>query len=879
MKTKKPSFALLPVARISVAAGLLVLVLAMMWGWRQYTWLDNELNHALQTSEADRRNILEHTVRDAVQTISFMRARTKDDLQQELREKTEQALAIAGGVHLGIESQAADWADTVRMALRRLSFDGDRVYLFAFDLDGAEQLYLPGPALGKGPVFVRGNERARVVAEMLDIVKQNGEGFYRYSKAGSPERDRQEVAFVKIFKPLGWMIGVGGHAEDFESFVKTQALDYLRTIKLPDGGSAFAGTWDGISLLGPDKGRNMWLATDGNGLKVVQRFVHVAKGSGGFVEYLTPTEKGGQGTRRITYVAGLPDWQWFVGAGASLQAIQSELALRRSVGRERILGEVGFSGLVAAMIIYLIVLEAQIVGGWARDDFRTFLGFLREAATKKEPLAPGRMQFAEFAELADAANRMISDHREALTVVEHQRAALDRTKDELEMRILERTRALEMQVIERTYAETELKKVNELLERRVEERTRDLRDQISARELVEDQFIQAQKMEAVGQLAGGLAHDFNNILTVIVGTLSTLRERLGEDDASHGAICLAQEATKRASDMTRRMLVFSREMTTLPTNVDLGVVMADMRPMIARALRESIEFSFECEPDLWTVHVDPVLLENAVLNIALNAQDAMPEGGRFTLRVANRHVGSAVVARHHNAQPGDYVEIAMSDTGTGIPPEILEKVFEPFFSTKAMGKGTGLGLSMVRTFAQRSNGFLAVDSEVGQGTTFSLFLPQSEVPAFTASEAETPSANGSLAGKRVLVVEDDPMVRDVTAGFLQSQDLEVVEAENGPAAVAALEGSGPFDLMVSDLIMPGGMSGVELHKLVQERWPQCPVVLMTGYSRDEFERFGVDPGSVRLLRKPFFMSELLKVVTEMIQADSVDDRAPAVVSL
>jgi len=867
MRVKKLSFATISIFRIGMVAGLVITVLAMIWGWREYALLDRELGHDLQAYEAERKAVLERTVRDAVRTIEFMRARADDDLQANIRDKVEQALAIAAGICAGARAtnDCRANAKTVRDALREVRIDGGRGRYFAFDLDGVGQLFPIDPNSEGIAMSSLDDDRARAVAEMLNIVKRDGEGFYHYprTRPDTPLQNHEKIAFVKVFKPLGWVIGTGDYIEDFDARVKTRVLAYLEALKFSDTGTVFAATWDGLSLTEPAKGRNMWEVTDVNGFKVVQALAGVAKAGGGFVQYVMPAINGGPTYRKISYVAGIPDWRWYVGAGDSLEAIEFDLAKRRAAGRERIVGEVGFIALISLIFIGVIVFQTRVTGGRARGDFQAFLGFLRDAATTKASLDPSRMEFAEFEELAHAANRMIEDRHKALLEVERQRTALNRAKDELELRVQERTQALAAEVIERMQIEAELKRVNELLEQRVEERTRDLREQITERERVEDQFIHAQKMEAVGQLAGGFAHDFNNILTVIVGTLGAVQARLQSDEIALRAVRLAQEATKRASNLTRRMLVFSREMATHPEVVDLGEMMVALRPLIARAFRESIDFSVDCAPNVWPVNVDPVLLENAMVNIALNAQDAMTESGRFSLRIGNRHVRANEFAGNPGARAGDFVEIAMSDTGTGIPPEIIEKIFEPFFTTKGVGKGTGLGLSMVQTFARRSQGFVTVASEVGRGTTVSIFIPRSEGAISVVGGQDVAKAEASLQGKRAIVVEDDPLVREVTASFLHSRGMEVTEFADGPSALSAMEMGSSFDLMISDLIMPGGMSGVELHDVVRKRWPSCRILLVTGYSRDEFRRIGVDPGSVRLLRKPFTMNELIEALAAL----------------
>ena len=461
-----------------------------------------------------------------------------------------------------------------------------------------------------------------------------------------------------------------------------------------------------------------------NGVKVVQQLVEIARYGSGFYEYAMPALEEQPSYLKISYVAGVPEWEWYVGAGVSLKTIAMAIEEQRIRGRWQILLQVAVIGGIALVFGGLIMFFAQISGRRAKADFRTFIEFLDDAATSDTTLDPDAMRFGEFEDMAVAANVMITKRRQALDEIEEQRLALDKANEELELRVQERTRNLEQEVIERTQMEEELQRANTFLEKRVEERTNDLQAQIVERERMEGQFIQAQKMEAVGQLAGGVAHDFNNILTVLVGTLGGLKRRIPKDPQSLAAIKLAEEAVGRASTMTRRMLIFSREADTRPEDIDLQDLMANIEPLVSKAMRESIEVEMNCAPDLWPVFADPVLLENAILNISLNAQDAMDDGGRYTVDIRNRALSAGDVEGVPGGRSGEFVELSMSDTGCGIPEPVLKRIFDPFFTTKPKGKGTGLGLSTVRTFARRSRGFVTVRSREGEGTTVSIFLPR-----------------------------------------------------------------------------------------------------------------------------------------------------------
>jgi PAS domain S-box-containing protein len=440
---------------------------------------------------------------------------------------------------------------------------------------------------------------------------------------------------------------------------------------------------------------------------------------------------------------------------------------------------------------------------------------------------------------------------------------LVRARDELEIRVYERTHALEQEIFERKYAQAELIKANEELERRVDERTKHLQDEVAERKRFEAQLVQAQKMEAVGQMAGGIAHDFNNLLTVVLANLGWLQEFTEDNSRARRMTNLALEGARRAGELTQRMLAFSRRQELAPVTIDLSETLHRFQPLISRALGETISIEMSMEADLWPVNVDPNQFESSILNIAINSRDAMTGGGSFTLIAKNRPGKNGSDLTIDN-ETGDAVEISLTDTGFGIPDETLKRVFDPFFTTKDVGRGSGLGLSMVFGFVKQSGGFVEIDSEEGKGTTVRMVLPRtdgkSKVKTALIKETEAVKTDGM----RVLVVEDDEMVRNVTVEYLKMAGLSVNSAENADFALAAMEDDGPVDLVISDVIMPG-TSGVELASVLKKKWPDTRVVLMTGYSYDEFSRRGIDPKSMKLLRKPFSRNELLTTINEAMQ--------------
>ncbi|MCU0213109.1 response regulator [Pseudomonas shahriarae] len=413
-------------------------------------------------------------------------------------------------------------------------------------------------------------------------------------------------------------------------------------------------------------------------------------------------------------------------------------------------------------------------------------------------------------------------------------------------------------LIDLSQSELRLQSTLETLEQQVEERTAQLRSN-------EEALRQSQKMEAVGQLTGGIAHDFNNMLTGIIGSLELLRRRLarGRLDDLDSLIDLGVTSANRAAGLTHRLLAFSRRQSLDSKPVEINQLVTSMGELLQRSLNESIVLDMQLSGQLWTAEADPNQLESALLNLALNARDAMPDGGRLVVETRNRHLDNVFTAAYGTLTPGDYVELSVSDTGCGMPENVISRAFDPFFTTKPIGQGTGLGLSMIYGFARQSHGHVILHSEVGKGTTVSLFLPRfvGEVTADVPLDSTLPPfAN---AGETVLIVEDDPAVRVLVSQVLSELGYAFVEAADADSALPIIESSQRIDLLISDVGLPG-MNGRQLAEIGRQIRPDLKVLFITGYAEHAAVRGGfLDPG-MQLITKPFTFDLLTAKVREMI---------------
>jgi two-component system, cell cycle sensor histidine kinase and response regulator CckA len=384
---------------------------------------------------------------------------------------------------------------------------------------------------------------------------------------------------------------------------------------------------------------------------------------------------------------------------------------------------------------------------------------------------------------------------------------------------------------------------------------------ISLRKRLAEQLIQAQKMEAVGRLAGGVAHDFNNQLFVILNVAELLQRRLPPDDPARRELDLILAAARRSSDLTRQLLTFSRKQVVSPKVIEVNDIIGDLQKMLGRVIGEDVRLELQLAPELDLIRVDPGLLEQAIVNLAVNARDAMPSGGVLTIETANLILDENYAARHLGVKPGPYVMVAVSDNGIGMDRETISHLFEPFFTTKDRNKGTGLGLSSVYGFVKQSGGEINVYSERGMGATFKLFFPSFTLEG-RASELGPERLTEARGGpETVMVVEDDETVRDLVSFVLREKGYLVFAFKDPASALAA--GPPPTDVLITDLIMPG-MNGRDLAARITARNPSVKVIYISGYSENVISHHGVlDPG-VNYIQKPFNYKLLLAKVREVI---------------
>ena len=422
-----------------------------------------------------------------------------------------------------------------------------------------------------------------------------------------------------------------------------------------------------------------------------------------------------------------------------------------------------------------------------------------------------------------------------------------------------------LDITDRKKVEEVLRDTAETLEHKVAERTAELHAEMTNRAQAEAALRQSQKMEAVGQLTGGIAHDFNNMLTGILGAMDLMQRRIasGRLDDLGRFMDAATLSANRAAGLTQRLLAFSRRQSLDAKPLDLHELLGSLEELIRHTVDERVTLSFNYGSDIPPVIADANQLESAILNLAINARDAMPDGGQLSLKTSTVELDDSLAAEKPAIAPGCYALISLSDSGVGMPPEILEKVFEPFFTTKPVGQGTGLGLSMVYGFARQSGGQVIIESQPGSGTTVNLYLPSAT--HLTGGEVPTAPASPRGRGQRVLLVEDDAAVRLLVREVLEELGYDTVDAAEADAAIRLLASPMSIDLMISDVGLPG-INGRQLAEIARQHRAQLPVLFITGYAKNAAIRSSFLGTNMDMITKPFSMSDLANKVGEMLSA-------------
>jgi PAS domain S-box-containing protein len=896
-----------------------------------YLWISMEIRRFKEDSASLRERFLENRqqmLRDEVERaadfIRYKKSQTRSRLKEEIRNRTRQAHAIAAHLYESHRHNrsGAEIKHLVKDTLGSIRFNNDRGYYFATDLHGVAALFADHPEMeGENLLGIRDTRGKHVIQDMIRIASARGEGFYEYTwtKPNAEGRHFPKIAFIQYFEPFDWLIGTGEYIDDVTADIQAEVLDRISRRQYGKAGYIFAGQWDGLSLSGPARGKNMRHVTDTGGVKIVQALIDAAKSGGGFVRYNMPSLEGNRSAPKLSYATGIEDWQWYVGAGVYLDEIDQVIAQRQSAMTTKLKAQLIKLVLVLVAILGIIALAARYMARKTGSNIALFSSFFREAASTSAAIDPGAVHFAEFARLARSANRMVDARIQA-----------ESAKKKSEERFLDLAELLPEAIFEAdakgrltfvnqkaydyfAYTPRDLDRGLNALDMIVEEDRQDTRTDlariargerlglseltalrkdgsrfpamrhitavfsenrlvgfrgfiidISEKKNLEIQLRQVQKMEAIGTLAGGIAHDFNNILSAILGYAELSLVDAAPGSMTQGHLLKIFKAGERARDLVGQILTFSRQ-------ADQDLMPIQIRPIAEEAfklLRASLPATIEIHQEFNTdaaILGDPTQIHQIIMNLVTNAAHAMRDtGGTLTFRLDKVTMNEKTAAVHPGIAPGPYIQMTVSDTGHGIHPDTQERIFDPFFTTKPKGEGTGMGLSVVHGIVQAHGGAITLESRPFTGTTFQIFLPIIENeptrPPLTATRLPT-------GNERILFVDDEDFQVDLGRQMLEKLGYQVTTSNDSINALKTFRRDfKDFDLVITDMTMPN-LTGDELARAMMAIEPDIPVIICTGFS-DRISREKATAIGIReFVLKPIVFKDLAVIIRRVLDGN------------
>ncbi len=796
-------------------------------------------------------------------------------------------------------------------ALRPIRFEHGRGYYFITRMDGVEMLFADKPEMEGSNLLDIQDARGRyVVKDSIKIVKKSGEGFYEcyWTKPHSIGNDFKKITFIKRFKPLDCFIGTGLYVDDIERQIKTKLLRTISRIRFGKEGYIFVNRLNGDALVSNGKvisGKKLWEAFNENPEKMKAIFEKEHKAAlthdGDFIYYtfikLTNPNKE---SPKASFIRGVPGLPWLVGAGVYLDDVETDIALMQNELNNQLKQTMFYFILIVVVIITLFFLFFNWLSRGLKNDFNLIVSFFKKAAHSDEEIDRESIKFVELDQMAEYANKMLADRKQIEQALRQSETkyrhlfenlydvyyrtddkgnftllspSVERqfgfTPDELigqnikDFYVRPEKREEFLSILNRNgYVdnfEAQLKRKDnsvvwvstnaKLLKDEegnavgVEGMTRD----VTYAKKLEDRIRQSQKMESIGTLAGGIAHDFNNILGIILGNTELALDDVPEWNPARQNLEEVRIAIFRAKNVIRQLLSFARK-TTLekkPTNI-VPVVKESLR-LIRSTIPTSIEIHQNIPEDIDTIMADPTQINQVLINLCTNASHAMPDGGIIAITLGHKELEETTAAKHPELVPGRYVNLIVSDTGHGIPQEKIDRIFDPYFTTKEVDRGTGMGLAVVHGIVKEHNGLITVESEPGKGTIFSIFFPIVEKEAVVEIDMNQKFPAGE---ERVLFVDDEESIVKMARKRLERLGYKV-DATTNPIEALTLFRSQPdrFDLVITDLTMPK-MTGDKLVGEILNLRPNIPIILCTGFSEKIDEKAAKAIGAVDYIEKP-----------------------------
>lgn len=892
----------------------------------QITLHYRESNQRVEKMRSDyviqQKTMIKSEVERAVDYIEFHRSQSEQQAKDAVQLRVYEAYAIAQNIYYQNKGSKSDSViqQMIIDALRPIRFNNGKGYYFSTRLDGVEILFADKPEMeGVNLLDFKDAKGKFVITDMIDIARQSGEGFYSYFWTKPEEKGNfhKKIAFIKLFEPFDMFIGTGLYVDDMESIIKKTLLTDIDRIRFGNSGYVFVGQWDGLSLAGPGKGKNFINVEDADGKKVVKALIYAAKDGGGYVEYRMPSVSNKVNELKISYTKGIEAWQWYVGAGVYVDDVEADIAELQADSKQQLQIWIQIAVLVTVVIVIIFLILFRIGRRLLGSDVELFVNFFNQPAYSDREIDLKKVRFEEFYQMAGSANKMLRDKNEAQRIELEEKEQLDVTlrsigdgviTTDVNGRIILMNRIAEeltgwcetdaagqlltdvfntVNANSRKPVENPADKVLAsgqivLLERNSVLLSKDgmeysIEDSAApicssdskikgvilvfrdvTTQLKKDQeLFKSRKLESIGILAGGIAHDFNNLLTSLFGNIEMAKMVLSTDEKAYKFLESAVRSVESATNLTKQLLTFAKGGDPIKETLSIGEVISETAQFSLHGSNTKLQI--DIAQDLWPVEADKGQLSQVISNLVINAQQAMPDGG--TIHIDGHNIKTT---------EGALVQITVQDEGEGIAPEYLDKIFDPYFSTKSQGSGLGLGLASAHSIISKHNGTIGVDSKLNEGTTFTFYLPAAETIEEVDDTAldEIESSPPHVAGAHVLVLDDEDDVREVIGMMLEEMGHKVSYAIDGEEAIAkyreAQKNNSPYDVVISDLTIPGGMGGQEASREILQIDPQAKIIVSSGYATDPVMANYEEYGFLGRVVKPFRLSELQQAVQQVL---------------
>jgi len=923
---------------------MLIIVFISLGSW-SLVWIHNDFSHFKSEAKSVRSNHIknqkEHIksqVEGAVRYINEMHNRSEEHLNELLKKRVYEAHTIATHIYqknIGATS-SSDVQEMIKDALRPIRFLDGRGYFFAVSLDGIEQLYPVNPEFeGKNVLDLQDAKGNFVIRDEINVLKDSGEGFVKHFWAKPMENASEthlKISFVKYFKPLNWYIGTGEYVAEAQKTMQVQVLEHLIRLHFGKEGYLFGSTYVGESLFSNGKitigSGNIWNLTDPNGVKIIQEQSKTAQTvGGGFVEYSWRKLKHDAPSPKISFVKGIPEWGWTIGAGVYLDTIESEINNKKAILLKKLKGNVFRSIIIFVILICCIFFWYVRTSKQIKQSTNSFVSFLKKARTESVIIDPDAIQIKEFKEIAVSTNRMLEDRISAEEAYkkseENFRALADTSPLAIYMSSGIEQKAMyinptfinlfgytinEVPFVEQWWplaypdpnyrkqvVEEWQKKVEHAIETESEIEQMevvvtckdgstkdiswgfitigeqnwafglDLTERKRAekeREKLQIQLSQAHKIESIGTLTGGVAHDFNNILNVILGHSELALSDLPESNPAYKNIKKVRKAGFKAADIVRQLLSFSRNAEQEFRASKLSLMVIDSLKFFRSLIPSNIEIKKEFSAKNEIIFADPVQINQIVMNLFINAsQEMKSDGGVIKICIEDHQIDESTLNGFAELKGGLYVKMTVTDTGSGIDPQFIDRIFDPYFTTKDIGEGSGMGLSVVHGIVKAHNGVIKVSSKLGKGTEFKIFFPVIEEKPHFDKKSEDKTFHGH---ERILLVDDDKTIAEMTKESLERIGFKVETRFDPLEAIKLFESeSENFDLVITDMTMPN-LTGEKLAERLFKIKANIPIIICTGYSSIIDDEKAKQIGVAGFLMKPVTLSILSKTIRKIL---------------